>query len=90
MNASTQLRIRLSDNAARRLLTLPPRARSRAVSLLVTSGIEGINLEALLLARRELASLGSLLNQSLRLSWGESADGDALRGILKKLEGLLT
>ena len=52
--------------------------------------MEKIDLTAILEARRELVSLGNLLNQSLRLSWGERADGAALRAIIKKMEVLLS
>ena len=90
MKPTTQLRIRLSDNAAQRLLVIPPRARSRVASILVASGMEKIDLATILEARRELVSLGNLLNQSLRLSWGERADGAALQAIIKKMEALLS
>lgn len=90
MSPNLQLRIRLSKGSAQRFLSLPPRSRSRAVSFLVASACEGIDLPALLQARRELVSLGVLINQSLRLSWGQSADGVALRELLKKLQRILT
>lgn len=89
MKNSEQIRIRLSSNAAESLLTFPPRMRSRVVSMLVTAGLTNVDLAELLSARKELSALGNLLNQSLRISWGESVDEVALRGVIKKLEGLL-
>lgn len=57
--------------------------------MLVTAGLTNIDLAELLSARKELSALGNLLNQSLRVSWGEAVDETALRGVIKKLEGLL-
>jgi len=87
--ASKQLRIRTSEDVAVRLLTLSPRARSRAVSLMVAAALERVDLAVLLEMRRELVSLGNLLNQSLRLSWGTAVDRDALREVVLKLGRLL-
>jgi hypothetical protein len=86
---SKQLRIRTSEDVAVRLLTLSPRARSRAVSLMVAAALERVDLAVLLEMRRELVSLGNLLNQSLRLSWGTAVDRDALREVVLKLGRLL-
>ena len=74
---------------ASRFASLPPRSRSRAVSFLLASVQEGLDLAELLQARRELISLGVLINQSLRLSWGQSTDGVALRALLKHLQRIL-
>jgi len=86
---SKQLRVRTSEAVATRLLALPPRARSRAVSLMVAAAMEDVNLAALLELRGELVRLGNLLNQSLRASWGTAADQDALHVIVTKLGRLL-
>ena len=86
---TNQIRIRLTDQTARRLLTLSPRARCRAASLMISATMDNIDLDELLAMRRELVALGNLLNQSLRLSWGASVDESALRGVVKKLGGLL-
>lgn len=89
MSPSLQLRIRLSKGSAQRFLALPPRSRSRAVSFLLASVQDGLDLAELLQARRELISLGVVINQSLRLSWGKTTDGVALRALLKKLDRIL-
>ena len=89
MNSGNQLRIRLSKGVATRLASLPPRSRSRAVSFLVASVLDGLNLSELLQARRELVSLGVLINQSLRSSWGQSTDAIALRRLANKLQRIL-
>ena len=89
MKGSEQLRIRLSPGAAARLQELPPIARSRVVSMLLGAQAEGVDLPALLGMRSELTRLGTLLNQSLRTSWGSSTDSLAAERIIKMLEGVL-
>ena len=89
MNQTNQLRIRLSKGMASRLASLPPRSRSRAVAFLLASVQDGLDLAELLQARRELISLGVLINQSLRLSWGQTTDGVALHALLHKLQRIL-
>lgn len=89
MSSNLQLRIRLSKGSAQRFLSLPPRSRSRVVSFLLASVQDGLDLTELLQARRELISLGVLINQSLRLSWGQTTDAVALRELLKKLQKIL-
>jgi hypothetical protein len=56
---------------------------------MVAAGLERVDLAALLEMRRELVSLGNLLNQALRLSWGTAVDRDALREVVLKLGRLL-
>jgi len=70
-------------------MAFPPVVRGRAVSMLVAAGLQNVDLVELLAARKELAALGNLLNQSLRASWGDRVDEDALRSVVKKLEALL-
>jgi len=60
------------------------------VSFLLASVQDGLDLTELLQARRELISLGVLINQSLRLSWGQTTDGVALHALLHKLQRILT
>jgi hypothetical protein len=83
---SKQLRIRITDEAGKVYLDLPPLARGRAVSMILLWAARRINLVALLHLRGELVRLGTLLNQSLRTSWGRSCDGEAARKIVKILE----
>jgi len=89
MNTTTQIRIRISKPVASRLSSLPPLSRGRAISFLLASTQEGLDLNELLLARRDLISLGVLINQSLRLSWGETTDGVALHALLKIFQRIL-
>lgn len=75
----------MSSAAARRFSDLPPKARMRVVSLLLSSAALGFDLRELIAIRRELVSLGILLNQSLQASWGQVPDADVHRAISKKL-----
>jgi hypothetical protein len=90
MNPSSQLRVRLQPKTAARLKKLPPRLRTKVVSLLIASVIDKVDLTELMKARKELVSLGVLLNQSLRTSWGKKCDEQAADKLLKKLEVLLS
>lgn len=56
---------------------------------MVAATMEQVDLVALLELRTELARLGNLLNQSLRSSWGNAADHDALQAIVTKLGRVL-
>jgi hypothetical protein len=80
-----QIRIRLSKSVADKFLTLPPRLRSKVVSLLISSSNLGLDLNELLGMRRELVSLGTLINQSLKTSWGQTVDATAMRSLNQKL-----
>lgn len=90
MNKTIQLRVRLSSEIARPFLMLPPKARSRALSLLISSSTAKVDLDQLIRFRSELASLGNLVNQSLRASWGEKVDQVAIEKIVKILRRLLS
>jgi hypothetical protein len=90
MNKTIQLRVRLNAETARPFLLLPPKARSRALSLLVSSSTLGVDLKELITFRSELASLGNLVNQSLRSSWGEHVDRASIEKIVLKLRRLLS
>jgi len=87
--SSKQLRIRLSPGVAARFEALPPLARARAVSMLLGAQSEGVDLPTLLQLRGELARLGTLLNQSLKTSWGRSTDAQAASEVVRILEGVL-
>lgn len=87
MKNSTQLRIRLPRENASRWLELPPVSRAKAVALVLNAWGK-IDLKELVAMRRELTNLGTLLNQSLAASSGQSVDEKALTqcvGLLKKL-----
>jgi len=86
---SKQLRIRLSKNVADKFLSLPPRLRSKVVSFLISSSDLGVDLNELLSVRRELVSLGTLINQGLKTSWGQTVNAAAMRSLNQKLGKLL-
>lgn len=65
-----RLRIRISDDMGERLAALRPVLRGRVVSTVLETHAAGVDLVELLAVRRELARLGTLLNQSLRVSRG--------------------
>ena len=65
-----RLRIRISEEMGGRLAALRPVLRGRVVSTVLEAHANGVDLVELLAARRELARLGTLLNQSLRVSRG--------------------
>lgn len=79
----------MSASAARSFSNLPPKARMRVVSLLLSSAVLEFDLKELIAIRRELVSLGNLLNQSLQASWGQAPDAGVHREISKKLQEVL-
>lgn len=89
MTTSSQLRIRVLPKTAARLKKIPPRLRAKVVSLLIESIINKVDLIELLSLRKDLVSLGVLLNQSLRTSWGKSVDGEAASALVTKLNKFL-
>jgi hypothetical protein len=88
MKQSLQLRIRLPEPLAKELEAFPPRMRGRLLSLLWLERKQGVDLNALLSMRQELANLGNLLNQSLRLNQGRMVDTEALRKVIELLRRL--
>jgi len=69
-----RLRIRINDDTGERLAALRPTLRGMVAAMVLEAHALGINLGELLAARRELAHLGTLINQSLRVSRGLLAD----------------
>jgi hypothetical protein len=84
---SRQIRIRLPGEEAVRYLALPPRERSIAVAMILRS-VDGIDLKTLVVMRNELVNLGTLINQSLRVSQGKSVNEIALTDAVKLLKTL--
>jgi hypothetical protein len=67
---------------------IPPLARQRLISMILVAEAEKFDLGELLAVRMVLVNLGTLLNQSLRTSWGQTSDGVAaseLVGVLRRL-----
>jgi len=65
-----RLRIRTTDEVGKRLLGLRPVLRAQVVATVLEAHAQRIDLAELLAMRRELVRLGTLLNQSLRVSKG--------------------
>jgi hypothetical protein len=85
-----QLRIRLTEGVWRQFHDLPPRARGQAVSLILGAWGLGVNLRELLRVRQDVARASNLMNQSLRTSWGKSADGVAASEMVRLFRRALT
>jgi hypothetical protein len=87
-NGSSQLRIRLSPAAAKHYADIPPLARSRVISFILNMHAAKVDPAELLSSRHVLVNLGTLLNQSLRTSWGKSSDAQAASELVRVLKGL--
>lgn len=83
-----QVRLRLPREIASGLRVLPVSARHQAVGIMLRAQMEKIDLTALVAMRGELASLGTLINQSLRTSWGQETDREAAETVVARLKGL--
>ncbi|MCE0499084.1 MAG: hypothetical protein LV481_14180 [Methylacidiphilales bacterium] len=58
------------------------------MAIMLSAQMEKIDLGALLAMRGELASLGNLINQSLRTTWGQETDRASAENVLAKLKGV--
>ncbi len=85
---TVQMRIRLPQSQAEKLLSLPPRMRLSAVTLMIGSLVERVDLARLVELEPTLRNLGTLLNQSLRISKGIGVDNGALLEATNLLLGL--
>jgi len=70
------------------LSQLPPRARGRAVSLLLQARMAGVEVSELLAVHKNLVTVGHLLNRSLRVSRGQVANVVAVERCVELLKGL--
>jgi hypothetical protein len=83
-----QVRLRLGQAAAEQLRELPARVRSEVATLAINAALAGVPVARLVGCRQELKNLGLLLNQSLRVSRGQSVNVEALAqavGVVQKL-----
>jgi len=78
-----RLRIRINNDLGERFATLRPVLRGQAVAMMLEAHGLGVDLAELLAARRELVRLGTLLNQSLRVSRGLLVDVAAVEAAAK-------
>ena len=74
-----QLRISIADETAEPLVGLRPVMRSHFLNCALESVMQGIKPEALIAARRDMIRLGTLINQSLRITQGKIPDVEAVR-----------
>jgi len=74
-----RIRIRINDDMGERLASLRPVLRGQVVATVLEAHAAGVDLAELLAVRRELARLGTLLNQSLRVSRGLLPDAAAVQ-----------
>jgi len=83
-----RLRIRINDDLGERLIGLRPVLRAQVVATVLKAHALGVDLGQLLAARRELLRLGTLLNQSLRVSRGILPDSAAVQEAAKIVNAL--
>ena len=81
-------RARLPKDLAGPLMALPRGIRGRTVGLILLAHNQGLDIQKLVAAASEMRRLGVLLNQSLRVSRGNSVDTDALASAVKLIGGL--
>ena len=89
MKPTVQMRIRVQHDVAEKYMKLPPRLRARAFSFILAAQECDIDLKQLLQLRGTLISLGVLINQSLKTSWGKTTDTEAVRQVVQLLKGVL-
>ena len=73
---------------AKQLMSLKHGLRGRVIGFILRTHCNGLDLQELVEASVELRRLGVLLNQSLRVSKGTSADLAALESAAKLIGGL--
>jgi hypothetical protein len=83
-----QLRLRLPSDIVTHLRGVPIPVRNQLVAVMLRAQIHKIDLPALIALRTELASLGSLINQSLRSSWGRETHREAVTAVVVELQKL--
>jgi len=69
-----QVRLRLAPAAAEQLRPLPARVRAEVATLTLNAALAGVPVTDLVGYRQQLVNLGNLINQSLRVSRGQSFD----------------
>jgi len=84
------MRLRIEPSAVQKLRELPPTVRAEVLTLLVnaTLGTQGVDVASLVGYRQELRNLGILINQSLRLSHGQTVNVATLQQAVELLNQL--
>ena len=87
-----QIKLRLEPAAAQKLRQLPASVRAEVLALLINAalGQQAIEIASLAGYRQELKNLGLLLNQSLRLSCGQTFDVAAVEKTVAVIQQLTT
>jgi hypothetical protein len=83
-----QIRIRITDELGKALVSLPPRMRARVVSLILATHGQGVDLRELSQIHRDLGLLRHLLQRSLEVSRGGAVDSLAVERCIELLQGL--
>ena len=84
------MRLRLEPAAAQKLRELPATVRAEVLTLLVNAslGKQGIEVASLAGYRQELKNLGLLINQSLRVSRGQTVNVVAVEQVVEVINRL--
>jgi hypothetical protein len=83
-----QVRLRLTPATADQLNGLPARIRAEVATMALNCALAGIPVAEVVGYRRELKNLGLLLNQSLRISRGQSVNVEAVERVVDVIEKL--
>lgn len=92
MNTKTRevsfCRSHLPLELANQLMALKRGLRGRTVAFIILAHSQGLDVPKLIESASEMRRLGVLINQSLRVSKGTSADAKAVDDAVQKLKGL--
>lgn len=84
-----QVRLRLAPATAEQLRPLPARVRAEVAAITLNAALAGVPVVQLVGYRQELKNLGLLLNQSLRVSCGQSCDVAAVAAVVAVIKNLI-
>jgi hypothetical protein len=85
---SEQIRIRIPNDIAFKLRSLSISERNQVIAAILRANVHQFDLTALTGMRKELTSLGTLINQSLRTTWGMETNREAAELVIQKLQNL--
>jgi hypothetical protein len=83
-----QIRIRIPNDIAFKLRSLSIPERNQVIAAILRANIHQFDLGVLIGMRKELTSFGTLINQSLRTSWGMETNREAAELVIQKLQNL--
>ena len=73
---------------ANQFLQLKRNLRGRTIAFIIVAHVQGLDVQKLIEAASEMRRLGVLINQSLRVSRGTSADVKAVEAAAKLIRGM--